>query len=443
VSEAPLPLVVAVNMGYGHMRPGTALADHLGTELLRADEPPLARADESRLWARIRRIYEATTRWSSFPFFGAPFRYVVSSATEIPHLHPYRDQSKPTWSVRQLRRAVDNGLGHGLVETMRETGRPLLTTYFAPAHAADAAGLDRIYCVVTDSDIHRIWAPLDPETSRIQYLVPSMRALRRLRAYGVRRDHIRTTGYPLPHELLGGEELTALKRNLAARLTRLDPKHAFHDAVPGELRHFLGTADDDESQANEPPLLTFAVGGAGAQTDIVRRFLPGLKDMLERGRLKLALVAGVRRDVADVLAESVERAGVADLVEIAYEPVLADYFHRFHALLARTDILWTKPSEMTFFGALGLALVLSPPVGVHEWYNRRWARESGAALKQRDPRHAYQWLREWLEDGLLAAAAWSGYTRLPKFGLYRILAAMRGERSDATTETRSRGTPPS
>jgi len=37
------------------------------------------------------------------------------------------------------------------------------------------------------------------------------------------------------------------------------------------------------------------------------------------------------------------------------------------------------PSEMTFFAALGLPLILAPAVGVHERYNARWATEAGAA----------------------------------------------------------------
>jgi hypothetical protein len=85
---------------------------------------------------------------------------------------------------------------------------------------------------------------------------------------------------------------------------------------------------------------------------------------------------------------------------------------------------------------VGLALVLSAPVGVQEWYNRRWARESGAGLKQRDARFAGQWLREWHQDGLLAAAAWSGYMRLPKFGLYEIVAHVAGARAEHPTPER-------
>jgi hypothetical protein len=111
---------------------------------------------------------------------------------------------------------------------------------------------------------------------------------------------------------------------------------------------------------------------------------------------------------------------------LQYQPfntkrTLDAYFPRFNALLAETNVLWTKPSEMTFFSALGLPLILSWPVGVHERYNRRWAIENGPGLKQRDPAHASYWMREWLNDGTLAGAAWTGFVRMPKFGLYQIL----------------------
>ena len=93
-------------------------------------------------------------------------------------------------------------------------------------------------------------------------------------------------------------------------------------------------------------------------------------------------------------------------------------------VLAETDLLWTKPSELTFFAALGLPLIVAPPVGVHEACNRRWAEEWGAALPQGDPAHAAEWLDDWLEDGVLAAAAWAGFQHLPNRGLYRIVEEM-------------------
>jgi hypothetical protein len=417
------PLVVAVDMGYGHIRAARPIARALGTEVTLVDQPPLVGPDEKRVWDRVRTAYEWTSRASQLPLVGGPFRWMLDSVTDIPHLHPYRDLSAPTRGVATLDRLVRRDLGRGLVERMRETGEPLVATFYSPAIAADAAGLANIWCVVTDSDINRVWAPLDAARTSIRYLVPSPRAGRRLRSYGVPEHRISFTGFPLPHELVGGRGLVVLRRNLAARLVRLDPSRAFRRDYREELALFLGPLP--ETEEGRPPTLTFAVGGAGAQVELARQFLPGLRRAVEEGRLRLVLVAGVRAAVEARFREEIRRAGMEGAVgaglEILRADTLDEYFDLFDATMARTDALWTKPSELSFYAALGLPLVFARPVGVHERYNRRWIRESGAGVVQRAPSAAWQWLSDWLEDGTLAGAAWSGFTRLPKHGLYRIL----------------------
>ena len=419
------PLVAAVDMGYGHLRAAHALAGALGQEVVQVDGPPLAGPAEARLWARVRGAYEVTSRLSTVPLAGAPLKWALDRLTSIPSLHPYRDLSAPTRGARALDRLVRRGLGEGLVEELRRTGRPLLTTFYAPAILADRAGLPGVFCVVTDTDVNRIWAPLQPATSRIHYLVPTPRAARRLRSYGVPPERITFTGFPLPGELLGGPGLEAAGRNLAARIVRLDRGGELRRERPEELARFLGPLPEGEE--GKPPLLTFAVGGAGAQAELARAFLPSLRPELEAGRLRLALVAGVRPRVKELFEESLRLAGlegaVGRAVELLHAPSVPAYLEQMNALLARTDVLWTKPSELCFFAALGLPLVCSSPVGVHERLNRRWVREAGAGFKQRDPRFAGEWLGDMLADGSLAAAAWAGFMRLPKFGLYRILEA--------------------
>ncbi len=437
-SEAKKPVVVAVDMGYGHLRAAAPLAEALGTEILQVDRAPLVAPDEERLWRRVRRAYEQVSRLSQLPVVGAPLRYVLDSITDIPRLHPYRDLSAPTRGVLTMERLIRRNLGQGLMAHLAETGAPLLTTFYTPAIVADRAGHGSIFCVVTDTDLNRIWVPVEPARTRIRYLVPTRRAARRLRAYGVPEERITFTGFPLPDALVGGPTLTVLKRNLAARLVRLDPSGEFRRSMPEELAHFLGELPREEE--GKPPLLTFAVGGAGAQAGMARAFLPGFRRALEKGILRVALVAGVRAEIADRFREDVKRAGLERLLggplEILCAPAFPDYYAQFNALLARTDVLWTKPSELTFYGALGLPLVLARPVGVHERYNARWARESGAGLKQRDVRFAAEWIADGIADGLLAAAAWAGYMRLPKFGLYRILEAV-----GASPERRIAGAP--
>src|SRR5581483_10419610 len=382
--------LVAIEMGYGHLRPAHALAERLDTPVLQCDRPPLARPDEQAQWSRARRIYEFGSRLSQLPVVGAPLRSALDSLTFIEPLHPFRDLSAPTAGTRTLERMRQSGMGRGLVEHLGSTGAPLLATFFAPAVIADRAGCEPVYCVVTDSDINRVWAPIDAARSRIRYFAPSLRVERRLRAYGVPGEHIEYTGYPLPHELLGGIELTTLKRNLAARLVRLDPERQFRQSYRDELHHFLGELPEGEER--RAPLLTFAVGGAGAQARLARDFLPGFRGLIEAGRFRLALVAGVREEVAAEFRAAISGAGLDSLlgrgIEILIETEFDAYFKRFNRLLAETDILWTKPSEITFFAALGLPLVFSWPMGVHERYNRRWAMHAGAGLKQSDPRFA-------------------------------------------------------
>jgi hypothetical protein len=427
------PLVVAVEMGYGHLRAAAPVADALGTEVLQVDRAPLVAPGEERIWSRVRRSYELVSRLSQLPAVGAPLRWILDSVTDIPRLHPKRDLSAPTRGVLALERLVRRDLGEGLVAHLRATGAPLLTTFYSPAIVADRAGCEAIFCVVTDTDLNRIWAPVDPARTRIRYLVPTRRAARRLRSYGVPEERITFTGFPLPDELVGGPSLPVLKRQLAARIVRLDPSGEFRRSMPEELAHFLGALPPDEEA--QPPRIVFAVGGAGAQAEIAAAALPGFRRGLEEGLLRVTLVAGVRPDVDARFRETVRRAALEPLLggplEILRAPTFGEYYARFNELLATTDVLWTKPSELVFYGALGIPLVLAPPLGVHEWYNRRWARESGAGLKQREARFAAEWISDGLADGVLAAAAWAGYMRLPKFGLYRVLEALGRRRAPA------------
>jgi hypothetical protein len=407
--------VVAIDMGYGHLRPAHALAGLIGTDVLECDKPPLAGVEEQATWARTRRFYEAVSRLSTTL---SAFRGLLDAITDIPHLHPRRDLSDPSVGARGLASMVSRGLGRGLARYLDEGGRSLLTTFYAPAIAADLLGKGPVHCVVTDSDVNRVWAPLDGTRSRIQYFAPSRRVVRRLEAYGVRPENIRYTGYPLPDELVGGRDRTLLRKNLAARLSRLDPRERFIGQLRTDIERRIGRLPKDD----RPPLVTFAVGGAGAQAELADRFLPSLREALAQGKLRLALVAGIRPKVAARFRAALARSGV-DNVLILLENDVPSYLRAFNALLAETDVLWTKPSEMTFFAALGLPIVFSSAIGVHEGYNRRWAIEAGAGFAQGNPSFASGWLGEWIADGTLAGAAWSGALRLPSLGLYEIAAA--------------------
>ena len=405
-------VVAAIDMGYGHLRPAAALAGFLGTQVLEIDRPPLGGEKDRRFWESSRELYEPLTRLSQIRGVGGPMRALLNAVTAIPAPWPVRDLSGPTQGTRWLQRAARDGVGEALADHLRKSGAPLLTTYFAAAILAELQGATRLHCLLTDSDVNRVWAPPEPAKSAIRYFAPSERALRRLRMYGVPEERIRLTGYPLPHELVGGRERTALKANLAARLARL--------RASGPLRKLAEAEVGPLPETREPPLIVFAVGGAGAQVPLAKKVVRGMRKQIEQGALRLALVAGRRRDVAAALKEALYANSLDGQVELLEDPDVFSYIHRFNQLLARADALWSKPSEMTFFAALGLPLIAAPPVGVHENWNLRWAADRGAALPQHDPALAGEWLLEWLEDGVLAGAALSGAQRLPALGLYQI-----------------------
>jgi len=108
-----------------------------------------------------------------------------------------------------------------------------------------------------------------------------------------------------------------------------------------------------------------------------------------------------------------------------------DYFALFNKVLLTTDILWTKPSELSFYAGLGLPIIMAPTIGSQEDFNRTWLHAVGAGMEQEDPRYTHQWLFDWLESGWLAQAAMEGFLDAPKHGTYHIeKIVFEGKRSE-------------
>ena len=93
---------------------------------------------------------------------------------------------------------------------------------------------------------------------------------------------------------------------------------------------------------------------------------------------------------------------------------------KFDEVLRTTDILWTKPSELTFYNGLGIPIIMAPTIGSQEVFNHMWLEAIGGGIDQQDPKFTHQWLPDWLNSGWLAEAALQGFLDAPKFGTYRI-----------------------
>jgi len=409
--------VVAVDMGYGHQRAAYPFRDIACERVITANTDACVGAEERKLWSTFQGAYEGVSRIQRVPVVGPWLWRIYDSFQAISPHYPFRDLSKPTFGSMRLQRLLGRGFGAGAVEFTRSRPElPLLTTFFAIALAADRAGRPDIFCVVTDTDVNRIWVAEKPSQSRIVYLAPTPLNRARLLQYGVPAENIFVTGFPLPEE-----NIRAAAADLRRRLTVLDAGGYFRRRYEGMLASELG---ETGGAAAGPLSITYAVGGAGAQAEVAHDILASLAGPLRDGRMQLNLVAGTRPEVETFFREAIAARGLQPelgrSITILSAPTKDEYFARFNLLLHDTDVLWTKPSELCFYGALGLPIVMSPPLGAHEVRNQQVVMKAGAGQKQEDPRAAAEWLTDWCRNGLLAFNAFNGYLLMPREGTANI-----------------------
>jgi hypothetical protein len=410
--------VVAVDMGYGHQRAAYPFRDIAYEEIITANTGSMVDPAERRRWVTLQSLYEGVSRIGKVPLIGPWLWRTYDRFQAISPHYPFRDLSKPTFGSMRLHRLMRQGFGSSVVEyTRKREDLPLLTTFFAIALAADYQGREDVFCVVTDTDVNRIWAAREPAKTRINYLAPTPLNRQRLLQYGVPEERVYLTGFPLPEE-----NVAAAAEDLRRRISVLDTRGAFRHGYGRMIDAELGPATEADAR---PLSITFAVGGAGAQAEMARDILQSLSGALHEGRMRLNLVAGVRAEVGQYFRRLVGELGLeAELGRSIYlllAPTKDVYFVEFNRLLRETDVLWTKPSELCFYPALGIPLIMSTPIGAHEERNLEMVLRLGAGQRQQDPRAAVEWLTDWANNGLLALNAFQGYFHMPRMGTANIL----------------------
>ncbi|MFA6429269.1 MAG: hypothetical protein WCV84_02105 [Patescibacteria group bacterium] len=426
--------IVSVNMGYGHERAAFGLEDLAYGDIITANHYPGIPEKDKRMWQSTRRIYEFISRLQPIPVIGALAFGALDYFQRIPPFYPRRDLSKPTLQLIEMYRMIERGgLGKHLIEKLsRINQRPFISTFFLPAFAAEVHGYPGdIFCVCCDADISRAWVPLDPKRSRIKYFAPNGRVVERLKLYGVREENIFLTGFPLPKSSIGGPEGRYIKKDLSDRLLTLDPQRIFIEKYHETLRESLDR-DLRKLQAPHRPIsVTFSVGGAGAQKMLGVEIMQGLRKQLLKKTITLNLEAGTRRPVAHFFTSHAKALGLESLLNknlhIRWYETRPEYFRGFARSLRTTDVLWTKPSELSFYTGLGLPIVMAPPIGSQEEFNKIWLQSVGGGVPQLDPYYVGEWLMDWVNSGGLARYAWNGYIEAPTHGTYRIESIMTGE----------------
>jgi|AGTN01.1.fsa_nt_gi hypothetical protein len=245
-------------------------------------------------------------------------------------------------------------------------------------------------------------------------------------AYGIPEERIFLTGFPLPKKNLGSrEKLEILKDDLFRRLVRLDPNLVFFALHRVPVEAHLERETPSLPQGKPAPLtLMFSVGGSGVQAAIAEKLLKSLGPAVEDGRLRILLSAGIRKGTYEYFVHQIAESGLRRHfnkgISIIYNKDPFRYFERFNALLRETDVLWTKPSELSFYCALGIPIITAPAVGFHERLNRQWLLDTHAAIKPGPVEYAHQWLFDMRDNGILAEAAWDGFLKGRKTGTWKI-----------------------
>ena len=415
--------VISVNMGYGHQRTAYPLRNlTFEGKIINANDYQGIPEKDKAFWESMRRYYEAFSRFSRIPLIGKATFSIYDEFQKILGFYPKRDLSKPNFALRQIYSLLKKGWGKDLIEKLKENPLPLISTFFTPAFMAEFFNYPgEIFCVVCDADISRTWAPINPGTSKIKYFAPTERVVERLKLYGVRSENIFLTGYPLPLENIGSEKMETLNEDLRHRILNLDPQKKYFEKYKILVEESLGALSE---KSDHPLTIMFSVGGAGAQKEIAIQIVKSLRERIKRGEIKIILSAGIREKVKEYFEKEIGQelflTNLDQNVEILYQEKIENYFKEFNQKLRKTDILWTKPSELSFYAALGLPIIIAPPIGSQEEFNKRWLLKSGFGALEENPSYTDQWLFDWLNRGYLAEAAMEGFIEGEKLGTINI-----------------------
>jgi len=421
--------IVTVNMGYGHQRTTFPLR-HLAPQgkVINANDYNNIPKRDRKIWESSRMFYEFISKFKRAPIIGSMAFNIFNKFQEILSFYPKRDLSRPNFPTRQVFALIKRGWGKHLIEKLsrycaeEDKYLPLITSFFTPAFMAEHFNYPgEIYCIICDADIARSWVSLNPRKSRIKYFSPNHRVVDRLKLYGIKEENIFLTGYPLPKENIGSLEMDILKSDFSHRILNLDPKGNYCRQYDVLIRKYLNYLP---AKSNHILTLMFSIGGAGTQKEIAMQAVKSLSKQIKAGEIKFVLMVGIREEVKDYFLENLRILGLSNYLDRSIEIVLGEnigeYFKKFNKVLRTTDILWTKPSELSFYTALGLPIIIAPPIGSQEDYNQEWLLRHGSGIIQRDPRYTNEWLFEFLNSGLLADAAMNGFVKTEKFGTFNI-----------------------
>ena len=152
--------------------------------------------------------------------------------------------------------------------------------------------------------------------------------------------------------------------------------------------------------------------------------LRNIKSLLLSNKIKLNLVVGLHFDLEEYFKTEISHLDLTPVygsnIKIISAVDKPKYFKKCCKIYSETDVLWTKPSEMSFYAGLGIPLIMSAPIGTHEYSNRKWVINNGGGMEQKKVQYFDYWFFDSIKSGKFAEMAWDGYVNFPTMGVYNI-----------------------
>ncbi len=380
-------------MGFGHLRAAHNIASYSKSPILRVDRKPYINGIDELVWKSSQSIhtYGSRDKESKGRFFYNWFESLMA----IPE-----NGTPPSLGPSKFIRTMQKfGAGKELLKSLDGISPALLHTFYLPAMLTTYHGYrGQNFLLLCDTDFHRVWAPVHADKANLNYCVPIAQSADRLISYGVRKEKIFITGFPLPSADTGGRDLRLLERDFDVRKTRL------------------------ASNSTLPLTIMFPFSGAGAYSNVLADLVKSIIDELKDGKLRLIVSCGDNEHALKNAENMFINYGIEELeyAEIMYDEDVFVAFDKFNSALKSTDVIMTKPSEMVFYAALGIPLIFLPPIGAHEEKNENYLFENNCAVNLVPISDFPGWLENSRRKGLLSELAENGFNNLPKNGSIEI-----------------------
>jgi UDP-N-acetylglucosamine:LPS N-acetylglucosamine transferase len=379
-------VITTAYMGFGHLRAAHNIASYGKAPILRVDQAPYTNIVDRFIWKVSQSIHTYGSRDKEkrinllYKWFEDLM--VISEDGVPPSLGASR-------FIRTMQRL---GAGRKFLSAIGEKTPTLVHTFYMPAMLSAYHGYTgKKFLILCDTDFHRVWAPLEPRKYDLNYCVPISSSADRLISYGVKKEQIFVTGFPLPVANTGKD---SFEHDFNVRKSRL------------------------KSDSALPLTIMFPFSGAGAYSKMLADLVKSLLEKLREGSLRLIVSCGNNKYALKAAENLFINYGIEELefIEIIFHEDIFAAFDEFNQALKSTDVMITKPSELVFYAALGIPLIFLPPIGAHEERNRKYLLTNGCAVDMVSPSDFPQWIERSRRADLLLDLAENGFNKLPKNG---------------------------